>query len=205
MHYPMGSQIQKEVGKRIMVLAPGELEPSPLVVGPYMLTVAEYLPYNPESSRVAAWIAKTMRTTKNQLQVEHIGSTAVPGCWGKGIIDLLVLYQAKQLEGVRDHLGVLGFQHQPGPDAFSENRPMRVGSVEYFGRVYRVHVHVVAADSDEARDLLKFRDILRVNTSLRRAYEAEKRSILARGVTKTTEYSKAKGDFIRCVLAAAEF
>jgi GrpB-like predicted nucleotidyltransferase (UPF0157 family) len=68
-----------------------------------------------------------------------------------------------------------------------------------------VHAHVIAAGSDAARDLLKFRDILRVNTGLRRAYEAEKRAILARGVTKSTEYSKAKGDFIRCVLAAAEF
>jgi GrpB-like predicted nucleotidyltransferase (UPF0157 family) len=82
---------------------------------------------------------------------------------------------------------------------------MRVGGVEYLGRAYRVHAHVIAAGSDAARDLLKFRDILRVNTGLRRAYEAEKRAILARGVTKSTEYSKAKGDFIRCVLAAAEF
>jgi GrpB-like predicted nucleotidyltransferase (UPF0157 family) len=205
MHYPMGSQIQKEVGKKIMALAPGELEPSPLVVGPYLLTEAEYLPYNPESSRVAAWIAKSIRVRKSELQVEHIGSTAVPGCWGKGIIDLLVLYQTRQLDSVRNYLESLGFQHQPGPDAFPENRPMRVGSVEYLGRVYRVHVHIVAGDSVEAGDLLKFRDILRVNAGLRRAYEAEKRSILARGMTKSTDYSKAKGDFIRCVLAAAEF
>jgi GrpB-like predicted nucleotidyltransferase (UPF0157 family) len=82
---------------------------------------------------------------------------------------------------------------------------MRVGGVEYFGRAYRVHAHVVATGSDEARDLIKFRDILRSNSGLRRAYEAEKRAILARGITKSTEYSKAKGDFIRCVLAAAEF
>lgn len=188
-----------------MVDAPREWEQCGLTVGLYTLTTAEYLPYNPESFRVAASIAKTIAAAHSNLTVEHIGSTAIPGCWGKGIIDLLVLYRAGELESARDRLDHLGFQHQPGPDPFEEDRPMRVGGVEYLGRAYRVHAHVIVAGSDEARDLLKFRDILRGNTGLRRAYEAEKRAILARGITKSTEYSKAKGDFIRCVLAAAEF
>jgi GrpB-like predicted nucleotidyltransferase (UPF0157 family) len=188
-----------------MVDAPREWEQCGLIVGLYTLTTAEYLPYNPESFRVAASIAKTIVAANSNLRVEHIGSTAIPGCWGKGIIDLLVLYRAGELESARDRLDYLRFQHQPGPDPFEEDRPMRVGGVEYLGRAYRVHAHVIAAGSDEARDLLKFRDILRGNTGLRRAYEAEKRAILARGITKSTEYSKAKGDFIRCVLAAAEF
>ena len=188
-----------------MADAPREWEQSGLFVGPYTLTAAEYLPYNPESFRVAALIARTIGAANSILGVEHIGSTAVPGCWGKGIIDLLVLYGAGELESARDRLDRLGFQHQPGPDPFPEDRPMRVGGIEYLGRAYRVHAHVIAAGSDEARDLLKFRDILRSNTGVRQAYEAEKRVILSRGITKSTEYSKAKGDFIRCVLAAAEF
>ena len=57
------------------------------------------------------------------------------------------------------------------------------------------------AASDEARDLIRFRDLLRDDISLRRAYEAEKRAILARGIVKGTEYSKAKGEFIRRALA----
>ena len=190
---------------KTMALAPGEWERSDLIVGPYTLTVAEYLPYDPESSRVARLIAKTIAASNYKVEVEHIGSTAVPGCWGKGIIDLLVLYREDDLESARDGLDRLGFQRQPGSEPFPEHRPMRVGGVEYFGRAYRVHAHAVAAGSDEARNLIKFRDILRSNTGLRRAYEAEKRSILARGITTSTEYSKTKGDFIRCVLAAAEF
>ncbi|HUF41568.1 MAG TPA: GrpB family protein [Verrucomicrobiae bacterium] len=174
------------------------------VVGAYTLVAAEYLPYNPESARVAEWIGKIITAAASDLQVEHIGSTAVPGCWGKGIIDLLVLYRAGELYSARAALDRLGFQRQPGSDPFPESRPMRVGDVEYFGRIYPMHAHVIAAGNVEAGDLLKFREILRGNTGLRRAYEAEKRAILARGVTRTTEYSKAKGDFIRAVLAAAE-
>jgi hypothetical protein len=40
---------------------------------------------------------------------------------------------------------------------------------------------------------------------LRRAYEAEKRAILARGITRGNEYSDAKGDFIRYVLGAPKY
>lgn len=178
--------------------------PAGFVIGAYALTAAEYLPYNPESPRVAALIAKIITAANSELQVEHIGSTAVLGCWGKGIIDLLVLYRPGGLESARASLDRLGFQRQPGSDPFPESRPMRVGSVESFGRNYRIHAHVLAAGSDQAGDLVKFRDILCGNTGLRRAYEAEKRAILARGVTKSTEYSKAKGDFIRSVLAAAQ-
>ena len=73
------------------------------------------------------------------------------------------------------------------------------------GRMHRIHAHVIESGVDEARDLIRFRDILRVNISLRRAYETEKRAILARGITKSKEYSKAKGAFIRSVLAASVF
>ena len=125
--------------------------------------------------------------------MEHIGSTAIAGCWGKGIIDLLVLYQPGDLESARAALDRIEFQRQSGPEPFPESRPMRVGNVEYLGRMHRVHAHVVESGVDEARDLIRFRDILRVNISLRRAYETEKRAILARGITKSTEYSKAKG------------
>ena len=48
-------------------------------------------------------------------------------------------------------------------------------------------------------------DLLRENAELRRAYEVEKRAILARGITRGNEYSNAKGDFIRHVLGARKY
>jgi GrpB-like predicted nucleotidyltransferase (UPF0157 family) len=44
--------------------------------------------------------------------VEHVGSTAVPGCAGKGAIDLLVPYREGELEPVKEILEQLGFQRQ---------------------------------------------------------------------------------------------
>lgn len=172
-----------------------------LPIGIYNVPAAvEYLPHNPEARRVAQALARLIAKRNAELQIEHIGSTAVPGCWGKGIIDLLVGYPAGSLRGARETLDRLGFQRQGGPEPFPESRPMRVGSFEYFGRSYRIHAHVIENGNAEAVNLLKFRDALRQDMDLRRAYEAEKRAILARGITQGTEYSKAKGDFIQRAL-----
>jgi GrpB-like predicted nucleotidyltransferase (UPF0157 family) len=172
-----------------------------MMIGTYLPSVVEYLPYDSQSRRVADAIAAVIVGAGGNLQVEHIGSTAVPGCWGKGIIDLLVAYTAGSIEIARSTLDRIGFQRQAGIDPFPESRPMRVGSVEYFGRNYRIHAHVIERASNEARALVRFRDLLRYDLNLRRAYEAEKRAILARGIIEGTEYSKAKGEFIRRALA----
>jgi len=173
---------------------------SRMPVGIYMPTAVEYLPHNSESRRVAQSIAGLITTPANNLQIEHVGSTAVPGCWGKGIIDLLVAYQPGGLNSARQALDRIGFQRQGGPAPFPESRPMRVGSFAHFGRSYRIHAHVMESGSAEAQDLICFRDLLRRDIDLRRAYEAEKRAILARGITKGNEYSEAKGEFIRRAL-----
>ena len=178
---------------------------SNIEVRKYMYRAAEYLPYDHESSRVAASVAQVIVSADGKFRVEHVGSTAVPGCWGKGIVDLIMLYPAGELDGAREILDRLGFQPQGGPEPFPDTRPMRVGTVEHLGRDYRVHVHVLEENCTEARDLIKFRDLLRGNVGLRRAYEMEKRAILSRGITQSTQYSKAKGEFIRTALAAAEF
>ena len=79
---------------------------------------------------------------------------------------------------------------------------MRVGAIEHEGRIYRLHVHIVAEDSDEVVELRRFRDVLRADSALRDAYEAKKRAILQAGQSEPVGYTKAKGDFINAVLAA---
>ena len=181
-----------------------QLEPtvSRLFIGPYAPMSAEYLPYNSESPKAAAWIIESIEIIHPCLKLEHIGSSAVPGCWGKGIIDLLIQYPSGALEAACGMLDRLGFQHQNGAERFAEPRPMRVGSVEYFGRRYRIHAHVTETGSCEARDLLLFRDLLRRDNTVRQAYVSEKRATVSRGITKSAEYSKAKGEFIHHVLSA---
>jgi len=94
---------------------------------------------------------------------EHFGSTAVPGCAGKGVVDLMLLYPEGYLEIARETLDSLGFQRQTTGHLFPESRQMRVGAVKCRGRTFRVHVHVIAATSTEVDLLRGFRERLRAD------------------------------------------
>lgn len=167
----------------------------------YVAKSASYFPYDPVAPRVAALVIDAILNCRSGLHADHIGSTAVVGCGGKGIVDLLLTYPEGALSIARDALDQLGFQPQCGPERFPESRPMRVGAVIYRGKEYLVHAHVIRDGDREGLDLIEFRDRLRVDGDLARAYQIEKLSILARGITVSTEYSKAKSEFIHAVLS----
>jgi len=157
---------------------------------------ASYHEYDPDAPAIARLLADATTAAEPELVVEHIGSTAVPGCAGKGVVDLMILYPPGHLARAKNALDQLGFQRQSTRDPFPEERPMRVGVVAHAGKRFRIHAHVLAADAAEAAELRAFRDRLRGDAEYRVAYEACKRSILAAGVTDSVAYAEAKGEFI---------
>jgi GrpB-like predicted nucleotidyltransferase (UPF0157 family) len=176
---------------------------SPLTpsICPYLPAPAACHPYDPRAPEVAARVRDLIRSHSPEVEVEHIGSTAIAGCAGKGIIDLMLLYPDGGLESARDVLDQLGFQHQSNRDPFPESRPMRVGAIEHDGSIFRLHVHVLAASSPEMNELRAFRDRLRARPDLLTAYVERKRAIINSGVSDTLDYCDAKSAFIRDVLS----
>jgi GrpB-like predicted nucleotidyltransferase (UPF0157 family)/mannose-6-phosphate isomerase-like protein (cupin superfamily) len=166
------------------------------MIGRYEHLPAAFTPHDPRAVEVAARVAGLVVARLPDVIVEHIGSTAVPGCGGKGVVDLMVLYEPSHLAEVRRGLEELGFQHQTGRDPFPEDRPMRLGSFERDGKRFRLHVHVLRADSPEVDELKTFRDRLRGDSTLRDQYVALKQKILADGVTDSLDYCLRKGEFI---------
>ena len=132
--------------------------------------------------------------------VEHIGSTAIPGCDGKGVIDLMLLYRPGDLVAARDAVDGLGFQHHDAPGAHPDDRPVRIGTISHDGDTFRVHVHILAEDAPEVARQRHFRDSLRADPTLVAAYVADKRRIAAGGrVLDGGAYADAKGRFIASV------
>lgn len=158
---------------------------------------ADCLPWDSRFPAVAAIVAEAIVSTHAKLHVEHIGSSSIPGCAGKGVIDLLVLYPPGGLEHARGALDAMGFQRQGGRDPWPEERPMRVGAVEFDGARFRIHAHVVQQDAKDARGDIEFRDRMREDPALVERYVAEKQRILASGVCDPVDYAYAKGDFIQ--------
>jgi GrpB-like predicted nucleotidyltransferase (UPF0157 family) len=126
------------------------------------------------------------------LQIEHIGSTAVPGLAAKPIIDVLVTVQSVAAEAeYLPHLVSAGYKlrtREPGHRLF---RTPDLG----------VHVHVLQPDDEAAAAYLDLRDRLRGSEIARQRYTAAKHAAIATGVTDMNVYSDAKSHVIAAIRA----
>jgi GrpB-like predicted nucleotidyltransferase (UPF0157 family) len=170
-------------------------------VGKYEHGPATFADPDPRAPQVAQFLIDAIQQRDLRVAVDHIGSTAVAGCRGKGVIDLAVTYNAGDLEPAKAAVDALGFQKQTGRDPWPETRPMRVASVSALGDSFLVHAHVIERNGPEHKMLIAFRDALRRDSQLLTAYEKNKQEILARGITDSVEYSNAKDSFIATILS----
>ncbi|HKG26355.1 MAG TPA: GrpB family protein [Thermomicrobiales bacterium] len=169
----------------------------------YQDPAAALRPYDPRYPEVARRVIDLIRSRMPDAEVEHVGSTAIPGCAGKGVVDLMLVYPPGRLAAARDALDGLGFQRHDRRGAFPEERPVRIGTLEDDGETFRLHVHVIAADSPEVATQRHFRDTLRADPALVEVYVARKRAVLAAGVTDGNDYNLGKESFIQRVLDGA--
>lgn len=132
------------------------------------------------------------------LELEHIGSTAVPGLAAKPVIDILAgrpgntsgdSYVAAFRQLGYEHKGAYGI---PGRNYFRRGSP----------RTH--HVHLVSRSSDFWRDHLLFRDYLRSHPDIAREYETIKRELAAMYVMDKERYVDAKGPFIKSIVRRAK-
>jgi GrpB-like predicted nucleotidyltransferase (UPF0157 family) len=132
------------------------------------------------------------------LDVEHVGSTTVPGLLSKPIIDIAAAMRSPiDQDDVVRRLSRAGYVFRG--DKGTEGGFLFVRTDE--NEVRTVHVHVVRADSTEWRHYLKFRDVLRQDRGAREAYEQVKREAAARFPDDRASYIAAKRTFIRDALA----
>ncbi|MBI3751712.1 MAG: 5-(carboxyamino)imidazole ribonucleotide synthase [Chloroflexi bacterium] len=164
-------------------------------IGPYERRTAEVHEWDPRTVEVARRIGELVRERRPDLAVEHIGSTAVPGLPGKGIVDLSIETEPSDIPGVVAMLYDLGFQPQPGPDPWPATRPMPVGSYLYDGAQFRIHLHVQPRGGDFPRDIA-FRDALRNDPELKRQYTELKRGITKAGPVEGFRYTHSKTTWI---------
>ena len=168
-------------------------------IGPYRRAPVQVHQADPAAPQVASKLIELIATKWPPTPAEHVGSSAVAGLAGKGIIDLLLPAEPADLPAITQALVELGFQPQH-PAVFPASRPMLWGAFRHGPTDYRVHVHVVPASSPEVTALRGFRDALRADPLLRRRYAALKRAIVAGGPVDPVVFSNAKHDWIAATL-----
>jgi GrpB-like predicted nucleotidyltransferase (UPF0157 family) len=175
------------------------------IVEPASKPKAEYRDWDSRYPEAVAALISEMEPLPSFLKIEHVGSTAVPHCGGKGILDLLALYKSDQLDATRNYLIGMGFgsQGREFTRAWPAERPMLLGSFDWGGDRFLIYIHIVHEASDEVRRFREFRDRLRQEPRLAAKYCATKRRIVSEGVIDTDEYAAQKRSVIHEILGDA--
>jgi len=139
--------------------------------------------------------------------ISHIGSTAVPGLAAKPIIDIMpTIDQSVELDLTVAPMIRAGYDYiYQYEDTLPQRRLFKrhQDSTGDKGTVVlpAVNIHLVRIDTPFYHRHLKFRDILRADSSICDAYQKLKLE-LAPQYTVVNDYAQAKDEFIDAVLLA---
>lgn len=165
-------------------------------------------PHNPDwarsARREAAELARLLEPwlAEGHAEVEHVGSTAVPGLVAKPVLDLMAAVDdpGGAVSGAGGALAAAGWVYVP---VELDARPWRRFFVkpDPTGRHRRAHLHLLRPGHHRWHDQLVFREALRADPDVARDYERLKRRLAAAGGHDRESYTEAKAAFVREVLA----
>lgn len=133
---------------------------------------------------------KKLQKLLAKARIEHVGSTAVPGLGGKGIVDILV--------GVNELTTELpGYEYRENAST-AERLFFRK---DYNGR--RVHVHLVRLNCRDWKEMIAFRDYLIQHQQAVKEYEKIKKEAVEKAKGDRVTYRKYKREFIERITQQA--
>ena len=88
---------------------------------------------------------KLKKLLTSNTKIGHIGSTAVPGLGGKGIIDIIISCKNKEIKITRNILERGGYEFKP--KAGDRQRLFFQKDYKYRNSIRRVHLHLTPPDS----------------------------------------------------------
>ena len=144
------------------------------------------------------------------VDVQHVGSTSVPGLAAKPLLDLLLtVSDAADEDSYAPVLQAAGYAFHVREPGWHEHRLFKRGTPHFADRgitrdgIPKVNLHVFPAASDEPVRMLLFRDWLRAHPEDRALYERTKRELAAQEWTVVQDYADAKTAVVRDILSRA--
>ncbi len=181
-------------------LSPGEAETGGTGFSLSPIEIVDYDPrwpslYDEERARILGAIGPWL------VDIQHVGSTAVPGLAAKPIIDIMPgVARLEDAHHCIEPLRALGYEYHPEFEVeLPERRYFNKPPGESFRGHRTHHLHMVKSGSDFWQRHLLFRDYLRAHTEAASEYARLKRQLAARFGTDREGYTEAKSDFIRSI------
>jgi len=178
-----------------------DAEVAAYVIGPVVphnapITLADYDPawsalFAREADRIRAALGSTA------IQVEHAGSTSVPGLAAKPIIDIvLAVPDSADEEAYVPALETAGYVLRVREPGWFEHRMFKGPDTD-------INLHVFTVGASEIDRMLLFRDWLRANDADREAYLRVKRDLAQRTWRHVQHYADAKSAIVAEITARA--
>ena len=142
------------------------------------------------------------------IRIEHVGSTAVAGLGGKGIIDILIVAPKEEWETVSGKLKALGYEYKKKDEVRENQRLFFMANLpdkELGTRLY--HIHLAYPGGIEQKRMIGFRDFLRSHPKEAEEYSEIKKKASEESQKFSTKnemrdaYSQTKEEFIEKFLA----
>jgi GrpB-like predicted nucleotidyltransferase (UPF0157 family) len=132
-------------------------------------------------------------------EIEHVGSTSVPGLRSKPIVDILAPVQS--LGASRAAIPILeaaGWLFWPD----DPNQDYRLWFLRPNPAARTHHLQIIQHDHPSVRALIVFRDVLRRDSKTRAAYSALKAELASKYQSDRNAYINAKTRFVQAILEA---
>jgi len=134
------------------------------------------------------------------IDIQHIGSTAVPGLVAKPVIDILAGVESMAVaESLATPLCSSGYTTSA---EFNDALPDRKWFMRWTNGRRTHHLHVVVYESQTWCERLRFRDALCASPELAGQYAALKRRLAEKHATDREAYTDAKAAFVHAISTA---
>ncbi len=158
-----------------------------------------YKEYNPKFPTLFEREKERIKGHLKDAAIEHVGSTAVPGLGGKGIIDIAICVDRDRMEDVSLQLQEIGYEFRP--NFSTQDRfyfvAMRPDPEE---GMRRYHIHLTYPENREWKELLFVRDYLRSHPQEASAYEELKKKAASEANEEGEKYRSIKNPMIMDIL-----
>lgn len=163
-----------------------------------MVKKVEILPYNPDWPRWYIQILNFLRRGLPDAQIEHVGSTSVPGLVAKPVIDIdIVAKDQQQSDLYSAALLGLGYRHL-GDLGISDREAFRLKAQKE--KLPKHNLYVCLEDGLGLKNHLLLRDYLRNNPEVAIQYGNLKKELAIKFPFNVDQYCEGKTAFITDIL-----
>ena len=159
----------------------------------------DYLANKKRFLEVEKWLKQIVG---DQVEIEHVGSTAIPDIKGKNIIDILIgAKNREQFEKFAQSLTESGYfgseKSKTDIYQFFASRQEETGDGD-------VHIHLVVVGTERHDEFLILRDFLLANENEAKQYSQHKDEILALGQIDRKTYREIKSKYVSALIQRAK-